>query len=240
MANRVLFILYTCKKNIKKTSACLKTSLRNKTNFVVVTDEQKKAKNYIFNDVSGYNKLTKKSLIMWQQIYKKYKRKYDYFVKFDDDTFIDVIAIENHLIKVGHKKCYLGNKSHWSRINKKKEIWPAGSLYILGNKALEKLVQAPLEINKISDSFGSKEDVAIAHLLQQKSIVCKDLPNHLLSYPFDRLDKIPPNIFSISQLSPLRMFLLSLIWKPSQSLFKRSFAKIISHIVILKKILIVE
>jgi len=209
-----LIILYTCKKNYLKKEACKNTWLKKFANKIIVTDESKKTPRQIYINSFGYKNLTSKSIKMWKTIYKKYGKKYKYFIKVDDDTFV----IHRHLfskntkIKNGE---YFGNSTYWSKKNKKKEFWPAGSFYVLSNLALSKLVETnSKEVQKIY-KFGPAEDFAIALLLRKKNIKLTNFPGHKIALPFEKIFSIKASIVSISNLSWAKIYSLHLIEKIS-------------------------
>ena len=191
---------------------CKNTWLRSVKNACIVSDK-KHGKNTIVIDSIGYEKLTEKSLKMWSEIYKKFYKKYKFFIKIDDDTFFSPPTFFKNLCPNKKQIDFLGDVSFWSKKNKREEKWVAGSFYMLSLQALKALIMSKKKDLKKAVRFGPAEDFAISLLLLKKKIKIFKYPYHLISFPMRKIYQLPNRISSISNLSPLKMCFLFLLEK---------------------------
>ncbi|NDD53757.1 hypothetical protein EBZ39_07745 [bacterium] len=236
--NSALFLLYTCRKHLKKTRACLETWGQACDHLLVITDEHLPiARPQEVIASFGYEKLCEKTLLMWNLIYKKYGHQYAYFVKVDDDTFVDPKKISCFLKKQPEGADYLGNTSYWSQIHGKEVTWAAGSMYIISQRALRHIANLFPHLAEFSAKYGSAEDVAVAHLLGEQNIHCQNIHQHLLNVSFKQLSKINDHTFSVSALTPARMVLLYFVWKISKGFKSKAILERLSDVFVFLKIL---
>lgn len=208
---KTLFILYTCIQKKCQVTAWLKGWSSPATSLLIVTDKhlpfpQKQEVVESF----GYQSLAEKTCLMWEQVYRKFGSKYDYFVKIDDDTFV---FRENLLAKIQETLPeFFGNYSRWRTSQTEGINWVSGSLYGLSKTALEKLVHYLKDPNKRKTFInrGPAEDVSVSVAMAEMGIQPTEWPGIFISEKtktvFTLLFK-PLKIISITNLKPSELLI---------------------------------
>ena len=206
---KTLFILYTCIQKKCQVTAWLKGWSSPATSLLIVTDKhlpfpQKQE----VVESSGYQSLAEKTCLMWEQVYRKFGSKYDYFVKVDDDTFV---FRENLLAKIQETLPeFFGNYSRWRTSQTEGINWVSGSLYGLSKTALKELVHYLKDPNKRKTfiSRGPAEDVSVSVAMAEMGIQPTEWPGIFISEKTKSLKTFfshPQEIISITNLQPIEI-----------------------------------
>ena len=217
--NEVLFLLYTCRRNRERASACLRTWGKHLQNLIVITDKELSlnCKQEIIAS-EGYEKLCEKSLLMWEMAAKKYKHRYRYFIKVDDDTLIFPERVCKKLME--QKWEFFGNAKKYFKSEDQGHPWITGCFYGLSRQGLESLMRAVSKKagRKKFISRGSAEDVSVSVCLAEKGIGASHWDEVLILDSKKKLKEAILNkkIVSVNSLKPWQMKLMSAWMKIQQ------------------------
>lgn len=214
---KVLYLLYSCKKNKKKATACLSTWAKKCENAVVVTDEPMFARQAeMVVDSRGYEKLCEKTCLMWEQVSRRFGKEFDYFVKVDDDTYVFPENLERKL--ASDRPQFFGNYSRWRSPDPAIIKWITGSFYGFSQTTLRKLVDQ-LSEPKNRDEFlarGPAEDVAVSVVLSQLGIEPIEWSGMFISERKKTLQTLferPAEIISVTNLTPMEIRIMDFAQK---------------------------
>jgi hypothetical protein len=205
---KVLYLLYSCKKNKKKATACLSTWAKKCENAVVVTDEPMFARQAeMLVDSRGYEKLCEKTCLMWEQAWERFGKEFDYFVKVDDDTYVFPENLERKL--ASDRPQFFGNYSRWRSPDPSIIKWVTGSFYGVSNPTLHKMVgELGQTIPRNQFLARGAEDVAVSVLLAELGIVPIEWDGIYISERKKTLKTLferPAEIISVTNLTPIEI-----------------------------------
>lgn len=228
---RVLYLLYTFEKNIKKAQACLKTWAKNCKNVVVVSNKQKNLNySHLIVKSDGYENLSEKTCLMWEQVWHRYGQEFDYFVKVDDDTYVFPDNLERNL--ASDRPEFFGNYSRWRSPDSVIIKWITGSFYGFSQKTLQKMV-IRLKEPKVRNEFldrGPAEDVAVSVVLSELGIEPIEWSGIYICERQKTLKAFfsnPGEMISVTNLTPMEIKIMNLgrkmLWWKSDSSCKKLF-----------------
>lgn len=110
--------------------------------------------------------------------FQHYNNKYKYYIKCDDDSYIDAKWLAN-IVSSNSVDIFgrLGHTQTFSLNNSNAYIWPHGCLYGLSHNLLDILIDFSFSAPKIS--CGHCEDLWIGYLLQNSHVASLNLSKHI-------------------------------------------------------------
>lgn len=210
--SRPLFLLYTCRKNLAKAEACLRTWAKKEKDLLIITDEALPvpARQEIIAS-HGYQHLCEKTCLMWETIATKHLGDYGHFVKVDDDTFV----FTNNLKRRLHESTadFFGNWQRWRSPEPGIIKWVTGSFYGLSAKSVEVLAEQLKKPSERAEFIGRgpAEDVSVSAILAKKQIAPAAWPGMFVQEHRQTLRSLmfrPREPISVTNLTPTQMRLV--------------------------------
>jgi len=212
----LLIIVYTCQAHKKKATTIAQTWALGLTNIVYVTDFDDGSLSPVINlNISGVERLSEKSMVMWKIIYEKYRHSKKWFVKVDDDCYLSTTLLLNVLSRYDYTEpWYLGNLEYWQNLKGQKINWITGMLYVFSHKCLEGLAEGLITKEEQQDfvNYSIKEDIAVGHALAKKNIFPTHMQGVYLNLRIGQLIRIN-EILCVSNLSERVIYIIHLLCK---------------------------